>query len=269
MTLNTDALRWLMRTTTLALGLTLLAGCAIDKGTALAADFEEDWADAPDVAEIDTHGDNTLPFAGSATGTLILEDGASTDRVAELANELGEYIADHDEVTGEISADGITFAVAPDSGRTGDVVALWESLAADDRVASGLIGNGYRNEDDWNVEIVAVDAASALALFKDMAADADLYRPFSSAVTYLLVNTRQDTRPSLRVETGQDGNVPAAAIAAYEAVAAEYSVVSAGLAPDRAGIVVAAGTDLDQAGELARSVSPNLANIEVTSDSGT
>lgn len=250
------------------LGLTLLAGCAIDKGTALAADFEEDWADTPDVAEIDTNGDNTLPFAGSATGTLILEDGTSADRVAELANELTEYVADHDEVTGEISADGITFSVAPDSERTGDVVALWESLTADDRVASGLIDNGYRNEDNWNIEIIAIDAESALALFKDMAADADPYRPFSSAVTSLLVNTGQDTRPSLRVETDEDGNVPAEAIAAYEAVAAQYSVVGAGLAPDRAGIVVAAGTDLGHAGELARSAAPNLADIEVTADSG-
>jgi hypothetical protein len=268
MTLNTDALRRLTRTTTLVLGLTLLAGCAIDKGTALAADFEEDWADTPDVAEIDTYGANTLPFAGSATGTLILEDGTSADRVAELANELGEYVADHGEVTGEISADGITFAVAPDSERTGDVVALWESLAADDRVTSGLIDNGYQNEDVWNIEIIAADAAGALALFKDMVADADPYRPFSSAVTSLLVNTGRGTSPSLTVETGQDGNVPAEALAAYEAVAARYPVARGELAPDRAGIVVAAGTDLDQAGELARNAAPNLANIEITTDSG-
>jgi hypothetical protein len=250
------------------LGLAILSGCAIDKGTALAADFEEEWADTPDVAQIDTYGANTLPFAGSATGTLILEDGTSADRVAELANELGEYVADQGRVTGAISADGITFAVAPDSERTGDVVALWESLAADDRVASGLIDNGYQNEDVWNIEITAVDAAGALALFKGMAAGADPYRPFSSAVTSLLVNTGPGTSPSLSVETGYEGNVPADAIAAYEAVAAQYPIARGELAPDRAGIIVEAATDLDQAGELARSAAPNLANIEVTSDSG-
>ncbi|MDN3243835.1 hypothetical protein [Glycomyces tritici] len=267
MTLRTDARRPIMLTATLVLGLALSAGCAIDKGSALAADFEQEWADTPDVAEIDTHGDNTLPFAGSATGTLILEQGTSADRVAELADELAEYVADERAVTGEISSDGLTFAVAPDGERNGQVVALWESLAADDRVASGLIDSGFDNEDRWTIEIVAVDAAGALALFKDMTGDAEQYRPFSSAVTSLRVGTGQGTSPSLRVETDHEGNVPAEAIAAYTAVAAQYPVVGGGLDPDRAGIIVAAGTDLDQAAELARSWAPNLADIEVSAAS--
>jgi hypothetical protein len=52
-----------------------LTGCAIDKGSALAADFEEDWAGTPDVVKIDTTDNNTLPFLGTASGVLILEDG--------------------------------------------------------------------------------------------------------------------------------------------------------------------------------------------------
>lgn len=261
-------MRRLMLTSALVLGLALSAGCAIDKGSALAEDFEQEWAGTADVAEIDTHGNNTLPFAGTATATLILEDGTSAERVTELAHELGAYIADHRGVTGEISADGITFAVAPNRERTGDVVALWESLAADERVARGLIDIGYQNDDEWTIEIVAVDAAGALALFKEMVGEADQYRPFSSAVTSLQIDTEREAELSLRVSTDPEGNVPAEAIAAYEAVAAQYPVVSGGLAPDHAGIVVAAGTDLVQAGELARRSAPGLTDIEVTADSG-
>lgn len=70
------------------LGLPLLTGCAIDKGTALAADFEERWAGTPDVARIRTTKNNTLPFSGTSTGTLVLEDGTSADRVTKLAGEM-------------------------------------------------------------------------------------------------------------------------------------------------------------------------------------
>ncbi|WP_091027348.1 hypothetical protein [Glycomyces harbinensis] len=272
-TLNTDVPKWLVRTAALAAGLTLLAGCAIDKGSALAADFEEHWADTADVAEIDTYGANTLPFMGSATGTLILEDGTSADRVAELANELGAYVADNCEVTGEITAEGVTFAVAPDSGRTGQVVEMWESLTADDRVSSGAIDIGFQNEDSWTIEITAADGSGAMAVFNEMAADTDPYRPFSSAtVTTLEVSTVQGAPTSLRVATDNEGRVPAAAIAAYEAVAAQYTVVGGALlsehGTERASIVVATGADAAHADELARSAAPGLTDLEVTVESG-
>jgi len=257
-----------MRTTALVLSLTFLAGCAIDRGTALAADFEEDWADTPDVADIDTYGDNILPFTGSATGTLVLEDGTSADRVAELANELSAYVADHDEITGEISADDITFTVAADEALTGEIAALWQSLADDLRVASGVIDFVSANEDHLRVEITAVDATGAMAVFKDMVADANPYRALSSVATSLEVSTGREVRPWLRVTTDDDGKVPADAIAAYEAVAAQYPVVGAGLRTDGAGIVVGEGVDLGRAGELAGSAAPNLADLEVTSDNG-
>jgi hypothetical protein len=246
-----------------ALGLTLLTGCALNKGTAMAADFDEDWAGTPDVVKIHTTDDNTLPFAGYASGTLTVEDGTSADRVTELAGELREYVTGHDNVTGRIVADGVPFTVSADEGLTGEVLALWRSLTADDRVTDADIDTRGRNDDSWHIKIATVDATGAMAVFKDMVAEGDRHRPLSPA-TSLEVRTE-----GLHVETDYDGSVPAAAIAAYEAVLAQYPVVGARLTPDRAGIVVAESADLDDAGALARSAAPSLgAAVEVTSDSG-
>jgi hypothetical protein len=254
-----------VRAAALVLSLALVAGCALNEGSALAADFEADWADTADVEAIDTTGYNTLPFAGSATGTLFLEDGTSADRVAELAGELSEYVAGNDGITGEIDADGITFTVSADEALTGEVAALWQSLAEDDRVTGGAIEFAF-GDDRLGVEIRAVDAAGAMAVFEEMVADADPYQAISS-VTSLDISSGQAVEPWLSIATGVGGEVPADAIAAYEAVSAEYPVVGAGLRTDGAHIVVGEGVDLALAGELARSAAPDLAGLEVTSDS--
>ncbi|MFI9587021.1 hypothetical protein ACIHCQ_35570 [Streptomyces sp. NPDC052236] len=252
------------------LGLTLLTGCAIDKGTALAADFEESWAGTPDVAKIRTTKNNTLPFSGTSTGTLILEDGTSADRMSELAGEMGQYVARHGAVTGRIAADGVTFTVVADKGRTGEVLALWRSLTADDRVADADIDDAPWKEatERWQSEVTAVDATGAMAVFKDMVAQGDRHRPLSGVMALAVKG------PGLLVETGFSDDFPAEAIAAYEAVLAQYSVVGATLRRDpvsgsAVGIVVTESADRDHAGELARRAAPNLgAAVEVTSDSG-
>ncbi|MEV0733965.1 hypothetical protein [Polymorphospora sp. NPDC050346] len=248
----------------LVLGLPLLTGCA--KGTALASDFEEDWAGTPDVVDIRTTDYNTLPFLGTATGVVILKDGTSADRVAELANELGEYVASNDKTTGRITADGITFTVVADKTRTGEILALWQSLTDDDRVVNGDIKDAPRKEiDRWDIEVTAVDPTGAMAVFKDMMTDGDQHRPLSQ-VTSLKVSTEHGVRPSLRVETDFHDGFPAEAIAAYEAVVAQYPVVGATLRRDpttgsAVSIVVADSGDLDRAGELARTAAPNLSRL--------
>ncbi len=250
------------------LGPLSLSGCAIDKGTALAADFEDNWAGTPDVAKIRTTKNNTLPFKGTSTGTLILKDGTSADRVTKLVGKLREYVARHDKVTGRIAVDGITFTVVADERRTREVLALWRSLTADDRVADADINDAPWREatDRWRIEVTAVDATGALAVFKDMYAEGDRHRPLSGVIVLTV-------KGGLFVETDFNDRFPAEAIAAYEAVLAQYPVVGATLRRDAVSgsavnIVVAKGADRDHADELARRAAPNLgAAIKVTSDS--
>jgi len=151
----------LMWTAALMLSLIVVSGCALNKGSALAEDFEADWADTPDVAEIDTTGYNTLPYAGSAIGTLILEEGTSADRVAELAGELGAYVADHDHIDGEISLDRFTFSVSPDEECTDKVLAEWRSLVAD-QVAGAAIEIRSTDEDGCELEVRTFAAIGAM-----------------------------------------------------------------------------------------------------------
>ncbi|MFD3307406.1 hypothetical protein [Streptomyces sp. NPDC058694] len=251
------------------LGLPSLTGCAIDKGTALAADFEESWAGTPDVANIRTTKNNTLPFKGTSTGTLTLKDGTSADRVTELVGEMREYVARHDKITGRIAADGITFTVVADEGRIGEVLALWRSLTADDRVANADINDAPWKEatDRWRIEVTTVDATGALAVFKDMYAKGDRHRPLSGVIVLTV-------KGGLFVETDFNDGFPAEAIAAYEAVLARYPIVSATLRRDAVSgsvvsIVVADGVDWDHARELARRAAPKLgAAVKVTSDRG-
>ncbi|MFC8662847.1 hypothetical protein [Streptomyces sp. NPDC057199] len=250
------------------LGLPSLTGCAIDKGTALAADFEENWDSTPDLAKIRTTKNNTLPFKGTSTGTLILKDGTSADRVTKLVGELREYVSRHDKITGRIAADGITFTVVADEGRTGEVLALWRSLTADDRVADADINDApwKKATDRWRIEVTAVDATGALAVFKDMYGRGDRHRPLSGVIVLTV-------KGGLFVETDFNDGFPAEAIAAYEAVLAQYPVIRATLRRDAVSgsavsIVVVEGVDRHHARELARRAAPNLgAAVEVTSDS--
>lgn len=270
--MRTDAPRRQTLILALGLGLTLLAGCAVNKGTALADAFAEEWEGTPDVARIDTTHDNTLPFAGHAYGTLVVEDGTSSDRVVELAGELSVYAADHDEITGRIEADGITFTAAAGEERVETIVAVWQTLAEDDRVAVGDI-NANRSEDQWEVHVTAIDTDSALAVFKDLVADGDAYQPFPWAVeTALKVWTDADdprSAATLAIDTDDNGAVPAAAIAAYEAVADQYEVLGGHLGTGSARIVVTGAADLAHAAELARTAAPSLgAAIEVVIDDG-
>ncbi|WP_159074132.1 hypothetical protein [Streptomyces dioscori] len=250
----------------LVLGLPFLAGCAIDKGTALAADFEENWAGTPDVAKIHTTKNNTLPFQGTSTGTLTLKDGTSADRVTSLVGEMRKYVARHDKTRGRIEADGVTFTVVADERRTGEVLALWRSLTADDRVANADIHDApwKKATDRWRIEVTAVDATGALAVFKDMYAEGDRHRPLSGVMVLRV-------KGGLFVESDFNDRFPAEAIAAYEAVLARYPVVRATLQRDAvsgsaASIVVAEGADLDDARERARRAAPDLGTaVEVTS----
>ncbi|WP_372348432.1 hypothetical protein [Streptomyces sp. KL116D] len=233
--------------------------CAVDKGSALAADFETSWTGTPDVAEIHTTKNNTLPFLGSSIGTLTVDEGTSADRLAQLAGELRKYVVRHDKVTGRITAHDITFTVAADEGRTGEVLALWRSLTADEKVKSADIHDAPWKEATvrWRIEATAVDAAGALTVFKDMLTEGGRHRSLTG-VTSLKV-----TGPGLFVETDFHDAFPAEAIAAYEAVLAQHSVTRATLRRDAVSgsavtIVVADRADVAHAGELARSAAPNL-----------
>ncbi|OKI92572.1 hypothetical protein AMK10_22850 [Streptomyces sp. CB02058] len=262
------AARWPTGIGAFVLGLAVLTGCAIDKGSALAADFEESWAGTPDVADIRTTKNNTLPFSGTSTGTLVLEDGTPADRVRELADELGEYVARNDATSGRITAGGITFSVVADRTRTREVLALWQSLEADGQVKGADIEDApWKGEADrWRIDVDAAGMKGGMVLFKDISAEGGSHRPLPG-VTVLKVEG-----PGLLVESAFGDRFPTEAVAAYDAVSARYPVAAATLRRDAVSgsavrIVVPLSADIEQAGELARSAAPNLGDaVEVVGE---
>ncbi|MFC7759122.1 hypothetical protein ACFQY4_14855 [Catellatospora bangladeshensis] len=122
----------------------------------------------PDVAEIDAKGSNSLPFLGTASGTLVVAEGTPADRVTELAADLRRYVADQDGVEGRIEADGVAFTVVADKARTDEVVALWRSLTADTRVRRADIDDTAGDGDRWRIDVDTADATEAMAVFRDL-----------------------------------------------------------------------------------------------------
>ncbi|MCF6466965.1 hypothetical protein FAF44_00865 [Nonomuraea sp. MG754425] len=234
-------------------------GCALDKGTALAATFEADWAGTPDVTKIHTTRNNTLPFAGTASGTLLVEDGTPAARVTELADGLRRYVARRRAITGRITADAVTFTVFADRSRTDEALALWRSLTADDRLLTGDIHDAStKGTVRWRITLTAATTAGALTLFQDVVTGGERHRRPSNVLS-LEVATGRGVRPGGFVGTDFHGALPTGAIAAYEAVAARHAVVHAAMRPDRVSIVVAEDAARADAAELAGAAAPGLA----------
>ncbi|MER5480357.1 hypothetical protein ABT026_25800 [Streptomyces sp. NPDC002734] len=251
-----------------ALTVQLLSGCAIDKGDALAEEFEEDWRGTPDVARVDTHGQKTLPFLGDARGTLVLEDHTPADRVSELTGELRDYLAANGSYTGSIQADDITFSVVEDKGVDITVVALWKSPAADDRVVAGEITDSPRiSGHAWGAYVETAEPADAVRVADALVSEGSGYR--ASPVTYLTVYTTLGVTPEVRVFPGEEPGDLDEALAAYQAVAAEQSVVRATLDHGSVYLSMAAGADLEAARDLAREAAPSLRSVEVAPGIGT
>ncbi|KAB8170872.1 hypothetical protein FH609_001950 [Streptomyces sp. 3MP-14] len=256
--MSSEVSRWLVAVVALALALPLLTGCAVNQGTALASDFEEHWGGTPDVAEVVVHGYNTLPFSGTATGTLVLREGTPPERVGERAEALREYVAREGSVTGRITADDITFTVAADEGRTREVLALWASLRSDARVVDGDVGAAtLRGEHRWQARVTVVDADGALAVFDDLLGGGGRHRPPSDPMAVEVV-TASGARPGLSIRSELDGRLPTEALAAYEAVVAELPVAGATLRDTGLSITVADPADLDAALALAREAAPGM-----------
>ncbi|QKW14257.1 hypothetical protein [Verrucosispora sp. NA02020] len=247
------------------LGLTVLSGCAVNKGSALAADFEADWAGTPDVATVHATEENTLPFFGTSTGTLTVQEGTSADRVSELAGELRQYVAGRDDVTGKIAAADIIFTVVPDSARTDEVVSLWRSMSTDPQVTSAHISKPSRADvNRWRIVGTAPNVVGAMELFDDLTTGGGRHGTLTG-VTTVLISTDRTVEPAVSVETGADGAVPVEAIAAFRAVVGRYPMVRATLRVDRVSIVLTRPEDRSAAEEVARALAPNLGTVEVTS----
>ncbi|MEU6137442.1 hypothetical protein [Nocardioides sp. NPDC047086] len=69
------------------------SSCAANRGTQLADELNERLRDVDGIQRVEVGGNNVLPFAGDASGTIILEDGISAARAGEIAEILAPYVS--------------------------------------------------------------------------------------------------------------------------------------------------------------------------------
>ncbi|MFD7072663.1 hypothetical protein ACFV9G_00520 [Nocardioides sp. NPDC059952] len=82
------------RTVVAVLAMVLTASsCAANRGTQLADELNERLQDVDGIERVDVGGNNVLPFAGDASGTIVLEDGISVPRAGEIAAILAPYVS--------------------------------------------------------------------------------------------------------------------------------------------------------------------------------
>ena len=82
------------RTVVMALAIALMASsCAANRGDQLADELSERLEGVDGIERVEVGGNNVLPFAGDASGTIVLEDGISTARAAEIAAILEPYVS--------------------------------------------------------------------------------------------------------------------------------------------------------------------------------
>ena len=78
----------------MALAIALIASsCAANRGDQLADELSERLEGVDGIERVEVGGNNVLPFAGDASGTIVLEDGISTARAAEIAAILEPYVS--------------------------------------------------------------------------------------------------------------------------------------------------------------------------------
>lgn len=82
------------RTVVVALAIALMASsCAANRGDQLADELSERLEGVDGIERVEVGGNNVLPFAGDASGTIVLEDGISVARAGEIAAILAPYVS--------------------------------------------------------------------------------------------------------------------------------------------------------------------------------
>ncbi|MEP6479897.1 MAG: hypothetical protein ABJB03_10930 [Rhodoglobus sp.] len=227
-----------------ALGI-LITGCGpINAGSASADRFREYMADQPGVADVQIAASNDLPFQGSASGTVVLDDGADESTLSAVMDRMAGYLRDR---AGNVSwwmvaeVDGFTVHVSAVDEENRAIVDLLGQARAIDGIVGGRLGSADRSEPAN--DLVIEDPAQFVATLKQL-----VKLGFASAVRV------RDVDSTFAVTSTDGRQLPEPEIAAYEAVSAVYPVLGATLAPGSVVLRLAADHDVAAATALGESL---------------
>lgn len=254
-----------------------LAGCGdVNAGSAAAAEFEELMAGLPEVVDVETSSSNTLPWSGTASAAVLLDEGVSDARLGEIVDSIGGFLNERSKRSGgaswegvDVAVDGFTVAVLDrrednvlqldllsslrEAGVPGGTLDL--GTAGEDGTRAGSLALVERDGEDFlDAYDLAVRTAEQTPAYRDavltgLSADTPTgpdtdaaatpddgaagFPAWESGARFTVTNrpSEDDRSPRDPTSTGSALADPAAARAAFTAVAEQYDVLSAVLSP--------------------------------------
>lgn len=117
----------------------LLSGCSmhVDAGSAAADEAESALSRIDGVASVRANGTNNLPFAGTASATVVTDDHLSDTALHDLTDAVGRWVHGRHSTTASIEADGYRFPVRSTAVLNARQLAVVDGLRHDDRWIGG------------------------------------------------------------------------------------------------------------------------------------
>lgn len=178
-----------------------VSGCSnhLDAGTDGADVFAAHFRPVEGVRGVRSGGTNDLPFSGSATVDVALDDGLSDGRLTRLVDDMGEYLATHSNGSlswsGTVAVDGYTVPLAAKRTPNHRVLGALEQVRHDSRFTGGAIdpsGVALGAADRAGL-VSAWDQARTLARMPGLSADRTV--AYADADAGARTDRRTDTTP--------------------------------------------------------------------------
>ena len=126
-----------------------LAGCGdVNAGSGAIRDLHAVVDGWDETIGVDDTVSNSLPWVGSASATVVVEEDTSNDRLREMTEQLGDFVTESEGgMTSWLGLDlqvgGFRFGVAEKASTRTEWFAVLEALRSDERVVGGFV----RSED--------------------------------------------------------------------------------------------------------------------------
>ncbi|SMQ63841.1 hypothetical protein SAMN06295909_0938 [Plantibacter sp. VKM Ac-1784] len=275
-----------------------LSGCGdVNAASAAGRDFEQLLDGVPEVADVDTTGSNTLPWSGTASASVLMDDDVSDARLSAIVDRIGGFLNKQAKRSAGATWEGVDLTVRGFTlsvlDRRADNATQLELLASleDEGVPGGelqLASAGTDGARASSLTLVARPGEDFLAAYDLARSTADATPAYAAAIVTGRSDDgvdpaepgeddADDAAPGLpdwdatarfSISSGADDDAtasgdPGPTRAAYLAVAEQFEVIGATLTPDTIDLRIASVDDVAAATAVATGAVPADVAVEV------
>jgi hypothetical protein len=267
-----------------------LTGCGdVNAGSASADEFEALLRDVPGVVDVEASGTNNLPWSGTASASVLVDDSVSDDRLSDIVDRIGGFLNEQSRHSGGATWRGVDLAVRgftvsvldrrednatqldllgslEDEGVPGGELQL--SAAGADGTRDAVLnlvarpGEDFLNAYDLARETAAATPAYAAAIVSGWSDDGlDPTMSDADDVPLGFRDPQDDARFSISSGVAGDprsGGDPGPARTAFLAVAEQFTTTGASLTPSSLDLRIADVEDVTAATAVAEGAAPTI-----------